>query len=339
MKGLFINFTKSLLVLSFLVSFFVFEKSAFAAVPTDNGLLNCVILSRGANNTDNSVPISKLDMNDNVETGTSYNEIGHDDKNRDFDTVWYQFTEPKQIDSYYLKTQNNLGTLIMKLTDVNNVVYEINSLNRNGVLTTFSTPYLNIKKVELINTNVSTSSVAHVYEWDLFGSPVASQSIQAVAGTDGIQLTWENVTNGVTYKVNRATTSGGAYTTIASGISGTSYFDASVVKNTTYYYQIVAVRNNVDCSCSFEASAQKLQNNRAILVITMTNGLEKEYDLTMAEVNAFIDWYDAKDAGVGKEKYSFNKTWNKGPFLSRTDYVIFDKILFFDVSEYEDTTV
>ncbi|MGG4146104.1 hypothetical protein ABEW34_23675 [Paenibacillus algorifonticola] len=338
MKGLFINITKSLLVLSFVVSFFVFEKSAFAAVPTDNGLLNCVKLSRGANDNQDTVPITTLAMNDNVETGNSYNEIGRD-STKSFDIVWYEFSEAKRIDSYYLKTQNNLGTLKMKFIDTNGTSYEITNLNRNGVNTAFPTPYENIKKVELINKDHEEEKIAHVYEWDLFGTPVASQSIQAVAGTDGIQLTWENVTNGVTYKVNRTTASGGAYTTIASGVSGTSYLDASVVKNTTYFYQIVAVRNNVDCSCSFEASAQTLQNNRAILVITMTNGLEKEYDLTMAEVNAFIDWYDAKDAGVGKEKYSFNKTWNKGPFLSRTDYVIFDKILFFDVSEYEDTTI
>ncbi|WP_338555322.1 kelch repeat-containing protein [Paenibacillus sp. KS-LC4] len=75
-------------------------------------------------------------------------------------------------------------------------------------------------------------------------------------------------------------------------------------------------------------------NGRAILVITMTNGLEKEYDLSMAEVNAFIDWYDGKDSGIGKERYTFNKTWNMGPYKSRTDYVIFDKILFFEVNEY-----
>ena len=73
---------------------------------------------------------------------------------------------------------------------------------------------------------------------------------------------------------------------------------------------------------------------RAILTIYLTNGTEKEYDLAMTEVNSFIQWYDAKDSGVGPAKYKFIKTWNIGPFKSRTEYVIFDKILTFNVDEY-----
>ncbi|WP_337032512.1 Kelch repeat-containing protein [Paenibacillus illinoisensis] len=75
--------------------------------------------------------------------------------------------------------------------------------------------------------------------------------------------------------------------------------------------------------------------DRAILVVTMTTGLEKEYDLPMSDVNAFLNWYDARDAGSGPAKFAINKySNNKGPFAKRTDYVIFDKILTFEVSEY-----
>lgn len=75
--------------------------------------------------------------------------------------------------------------------------------------------------------------------------------------------------------------------------------------------------------------------DRAILVIMMTTGLEKEYDLSMDEVNAFINWYDAKDAGSGPSKYAIDKHGNnKGPFIKRTDYVIFNNILTFEINEY-----
>ncbi|CAM3661517.1 MULTISPECIES: Kelch repeat-containing protein [Saccharibacillus] len=75
--------------------------------------------------------------------------------------------------------------------------------------------------------------------------------------------------------------------------------------------------------------------DRAILVITMNNGLEKEYDLSMAEVNAFTAWYDAKDAGKGSARFVIDKhSNNKGPFSKRTDSVIFNNILTFEVSEY-----
>ncbi|MOA52650.1 hypothetical protein D3C78_1759860 [compost metagenome] len=67
----------------------------------------------------------------------------------------------------------------------------------------------------------------------------------------------------------------------------------------------------------------------------MTTGLEKEFDLSMDEVNDFINWYDAKENGTGPAKYGINKhNNNKGPFSKRIDYVIFKNILSFEVSEY-----
>ncbi|WP_353959070.1 galactose oxidase [Paenibacillus sp. PK1-4R] len=55
----------------------------------------------------------------------------------------------------------------------------------------------------------------------------------------------------------------------------------------------------------------------------------------MSEVNAFLNWYDARDGGAGPAKFAINKySNNKGPFSKRTNYVIFDKILTFEVSEY-----
>ncbi|WP_426334961.1 Kelch repeat-containing protein [Paenibacillus silvae] len=76
--------------------------------------------------------------------------------------------------------------------------------------------------------------------------------------------------------------------------------------------------------------------NRAILVVTMTTGLEKEFDLSMQEVNSFIDWYETKQAGSGKASYAIDKhDNNKGPFKSRKDYILFDRVLTFEISEYK----
>ncbi|MBB6021450.1 hypothetical protein HNR77_002545 [Paenibacillus sp. JGP012] len=76
-------------------------------------------------------------------------------------------------------------------------------------------------------------------------------------------------------------------------------------------------------------------SNRAILVVTMTTCLEKEFDLSMQEVNSFIDWYETKQAGSGKASYAIDKHENnKGPFKNRKDYILFDRILTFEVSEY-----
>lgn len=67
----------------------------------------------------------------------------------------------------------------------------------------------------------------------------------------------------------------------------------------------------------------------------MTTGLKKEFDLSMKEVNDFIAWYEGKQAGSGSASYVINKhNNNKGPFSSRKDYMLYDRILTFEVSEY-----
>ncbi|WP_238656048.1 discoidin domain-containing protein [Paenibacillus piscarius] len=72
--------------------------------------------------------------------------------------------------------------------------------------------------------------------------------------------------------------------------------------------------------------------DRALLTIELTTGAEKEYDLPISEVNTFLTWYDSAN---GSARFGINKhDNNKGPFSKRTEYVIHDKILTFEVSEY-----
>ncbi|TQK73506.1 hypothetical protein FB479_102135 [Brevibacillus sp. AG162] len=74
--------------------------------------------------------------------------------------------------------------------------------------------------------------------------------------------------------------------------------------------------------------------DNALLVIKMISGLEKEFELTASEVQDFIDWYNDRADGRGKETYMFDKDFNKGPFTARKDYVAFSKIQSFEVMEY-----
>ncbi|MEJ8305776.1 bacterial surface protein [Saccharibacillus sacchari] len=76
-------------------------------------------------------------------------------------------------------------------------------------------------------------------------------------------------------------------------------------------------------------------NERAILTVTLTTGLEKEFDLSKQEVDDFINWYSQKGQGVGLNQYAISKhDNNKGPFKNRKTYIIFDKVLTFEVDEY-----
>ncbi|MCG7408807.1 hypothetical protein MH117_15355 [Paenibacillus sp. ACRRX] len=101
------------------------------------------------------------------------------------------------------------------------------------------------------------------------------------------------------------------------------------------YYPGVSDESTDPTNPTDPTDPEQSKGNRAILTITLTTGLEKEFDLSMDEVNSFISWYENKNGGKGTASYAINKhSNNKGPFTSRKDYVIFDKILTFEVSEY-----
>lgn len=73
---------------------------------------------------------------------------------------------------------------------------------------------------------------------------------------------------------------------------------------------------------------------KAILIVTMSDEIQKEYELTKIQINDFITWYNNRAAGTGLPHYTFNKSFNLGPFQSRKDYLVFDKIQNFEVLEY-----
>ncbi|WP_338554759.1 fibronectin type III domain-containing protein [Paenibacillus sp. KS-LC4] len=194
--------------------------------------------------------------------------------------------------------------------------------------------------VTYVAANSSSNFVFDAVDIDATGKlvslPKATTNLQAVpvSETQQIALTWSTVGESTYYNVFRSVTPGGPYSQIATNVDGTSYNDQNVVQGVTYYYVITAINNVGTSGYSNESSAALEETGRAILTIIMTNGLEKEYDLTIQEVNAFIAWYDAKASGTGPAKYAFNKSWNKGPFNSRTEYIIHDKILVFNVDQY-----
>ncbi|MCG1026399.1 fibronectin type III domain-containing protein [Dehalobacter sp.] len=167
--------------------------------------------------------------------------------------------------------------------------------------------------------------------------PVAPTTLSATAGNAQVTLTWTAVTGSTSYNIKRATTAGGPYTQIGTSTTN-SYTDSTVTNGITYYYVVTAVNSGGESANSNEASATPVEvfTGRALLVVTMVNGTEKEYDLTMTQVNSFINWYDGRAEGTGSNYYIMNKNFNLGPFQNRKDYLVFDKIMNFEVMEYQE---
>lgn len=181
--------------------------------------------------------------------------------------------------------------------------------------------------------------------------------LKATPGNTQVSLNWGAIDGAENYIVRYGTESGKyTETVVATKDENGNFVIPALTNGTTYYFVVTTTINGVETEYSNEALAtpygEELPNpepeepttpeqpeepstNRAIFVVTMTTGLEKEFDLSMKEVNDFIDWYEAKQAGSGKASYAIDKhDNNKGPFKSRKDYILFDRVLTFEVSEY-----
>lgn len=79
-------------------------------------------------------------------------------------------------------------------------------------------------------------------------------SVVATSGSGQITLSWQALNGANSYKIKRATTSGGPYTTISSGITATSYTDSGLSEGATFYYVLSAISGITESSDSAEIS-------------------------------------------------------------------------------------
>lgn len=132
----------------------------------------------------------------------------------------------------------------------------------------FNDPYFNgrIDDLRIYSSALSASGIATL------AAPMQSTGLTATSGTRQIALVWEPTLNATNYTVCRAATSGGVYTTIASGLTGSSYTDAGLADNTAYYYVVTPVNASGDGANSSEASATTLPAAPENLTAIAENG-------------------------------------------------------------------
>src|SRR5262247_534310 len=85
--------------------------------------------------------------------------------------------------------------------------------------------------------------------------PPAPTNLVATPGNAQVSLTWNTSSGASSYNVKRSTTSGGPYTTIATGVTSTSFTNTGLTNGTTYFFVVSAVNSAGESGNSNQASA------------------------------------------------------------------------------------
>ncbi len=101
----------------------------------------------------------------------------------------------------------------------------------------------------------NSSVVLYLSEaYDAAPVPTAPLLLTAAGTATQVSLQWTAASGAATYNLKRSTISGGSYTTIASGLTGTTFTDSTVSGGRAYFYVVSASNINGESYNSMEAS-------------------------------------------------------------------------------------
>ncbi len=121
-------------------------------------------------------------------------------------------------------------------------------------------PYFdfNLSEFRIYSGAFSSSDVAATQSLgpdQLVTPPPAPSGLNASVSGTGIQLSWTGVPGATSYTIKRSTSPTGTFTTIASGVTTTSYSDSPTADGTTYYYTVAGTNSGGEGATSSAASA------------------------------------------------------------------------------------
>ncbi|HLX72906.1 MAG TPA: glycosyl hydrolase family 28 protein [Verrucomicrobiae bacterium] len=142
--------------------------------------------------------------------------------------------------------------------------------------------------------------------------PAAPLGLTAVVNNGVINLNWSPVAAVTGYNVKRSTVSGGPYTTIAPGITTTTYGDTQVTNFTTYYYVVSALNGAGEGTNSTEVSATPVPSQ---LVTVTTNVLNDVFS------SSTLNSASPAPPGAVSTSYELvsSKSWSPAPGIGAGD--------------------
>jgi probable HAF family extracellular repeat protein len=119
--------------------------------------------------------------------------------------------------------------------------------------------------------------------------PTRPGDLWASAGDTRVTLSWSASSGATSYRVKRAAASGGPYTTLVPGVTGTRYTDTAVMNGNTYYYVVSAVNAYGESANSYETWARPVAPPAAPTGLTAVAG---DQQVTLSwNASEWADWY------------------------------------------------
>ena len=143
--------------------------------------------------------------------------------------------------------------------------------------------------VTAVNDGGESPKSSEVAATPYLAPPPAPTNLTATADHEQVTLSWSESLDAVSYNVKRATSPGGPYMEIQTGLTGLSYTDTGLKNGTTYYYVVSAVNAAGESGDSAEISATPVFKLISNLVVLDTENK--------------ADWSIQSDLQVGKEFY------------------------------------
>jgi fibronectin type 3 domain-containing protein len=159
--------------------------------------------------------------------------------------------------------------------------------------------------VQAANSAGTSANSTQVSAMPVCSTPAPPTGLTATAGNAQVSLSWTASSGASSYNVKRSTSSSGPYTTIASGVTTTSYTDTGLTNGTTYYYVVSAV----DACGESANSSQMSATPQAAPAPVAPTGLTA----SGARRKVGLSWTQSTSPGVTQNKV-YRSTTNGGPF-------------------------
>jgi hypothetical protein len=151
---------------------------------------------------------------------------------------------------------------------------------------------------------ITAANASYQSGWSAYAAgittPGAPTGLVALPENSEISLGWIAPPGSTAFNVQRSTTNGGPYQTIASSISETAYFDSAVTAGKTYFYVVSALNAGGNGPNSAQVSATPFTTNSLLFAqplpspVTVVSGQSYIYSIGVAgQTPYFYQWYNA----------------------------------------------